>query len=230
MTTTIERSPWTSFPSGTLPCASCGVAVSANSETEVEVLQVFGRTRHEGYAPPRHDLHVTRCDECRLIRHSAVDLLGAHPAVRQRIGAAEIAVHRLESALCALDALGTTDAKTIDLLTTTGADLLRLMDALTAPGVHARWAALVRDADFANAPSTPASRARWSHISPEQRRELGTRQRGSWRAASRSPWTCSASTTTAARRDACSAASAQSRHSEMTRRAFGRSCPRTPRA
>lgn len=172
MTTTIERSPWTSFPSGTLPCASCGVAVSANSETEVEVLQVFGRTRHEGYAPPRHDLHVTRCDECRLIRHSAVDLLGAHPAVRQRIGAAEIAVHRLESALCALDALGTTDAKTIDLLTTTGADLLRLMDALTVPGVHGRWAALVRDAGFANAPSTTASRARWSHISPEQRREL----------------------------------------------------------
>ncbi|WP_292774944.1 MULTISPECIES: hypothetical protein [Microbacterium] len=146
--------------------------MSANSETEVEVLQVFGRTRHEGYAPPRHDLHVTRCDECRLIRHSAVDLLGAHPAVRQRIGAAEIAVHRLESALCALDAVGTTDTKTIDYLTATGADLVRLMDALTVSGAHARWATLARSGSFGTAPSTPASRARWSHLSSEQRQEL----------------------------------------------------------
>lgn len=171
-TTTIERSPWASFPSGTLPCASCGVAVNVTAETEVEVLQVFGRIRHEGYAPPRHDLHVTRCAECRLIRQAAIDLLSGHPAVRQRIGAVEIAAHRLECALCALDAVGTTDVKTIDLLTATGADLVRLMNALTLAGGHARWAALVRGASFGKAPSTPASRGRWSHIDPEQRREL----------------------------------------------------------
>lgn len=176
--TTIERSPWTSFPSGTLPCASCGVAVSVNSETEVEVLQVFGRTRNEGYAPPRHDLHVTRCDQCWMIRQTAIDLVSANPAVRQRIGAAEIAFHRLESALCALDAVGTTDAKAVDLLTATGADFLRLMDALTISGAHARWATLARSASFANAPSTPPSRARWAHLTSEQRQELRTTAAG----------------------------------------------------
>ncbi|MFB4350425.1 hypothetical protein [Microbacterium sp. CR_7] len=107
-----------------------------------------------------------------MIRQAAVDLLHAHPAVRQRIGAAEIAVHRLESALCALDAVGTTDAKTIDLLTASGTKLSRLINALTAPGVHARWATLARSASFASAPATPPSRARWAHLTSEQRREL----------------------------------------------------------
>ncbi len=163
---------WSSFPSGTLPCASCGIPARDSIDTEVEVIQVFGASARVGYVPPRHDLLVTRCDQCRMIRQTALDLLSGHPAVRQRIGSAEIALHRLELALCALDAVGTTDTKTIDLLTATGADLLRLMDSLTVPGGHARWAALVRNASFGTATSTPASHARWSHLTPEQRQEL----------------------------------------------------------
>lgn len=162
---------WTAFPSGTLPCASCGIPASGGAEAEIEVLQVYGKTR-PGYEPPRHDLLVTRCDQCRMIRQAAVDLLAGNPSVRHRIGAAEIAVHRLESALCALDAVGTTDAQTIDLLTASATELIRLMDALTVPGAHARWATFARSASFASAPSTPASRSRWSHLVPEQRREL----------------------------------------------------------
>ncbi|WP_341974208.1 hypothetical protein [Microbacterium sp. LWO13-1.2] len=163
---------WASFPSGTLPCASCGIPARDSIDAEVEVLQVFGRSGSAGYVPPRHDLLVTRCDQCRMIRQTALDLLSANPSVRQRIGAAEIAVHRLESALCALDAVGTTEPRAVDHLTATGADLVRLMDALTVPGGHARWAALARSASFVKAPSTPPSRARWSHLTPEQRQEL----------------------------------------------------------
>ncbi|MCK8468093.1 hypothetical protein M0722_12895 [Microbacterium sp. KSW4-16] len=113
-----------------------------------------------------------------MIRRAAADLLAAHPAVRQRIGASQIAVHRLESALCALDAVGTTDTKTIDLLTAGGTALDRLMGALTVPGAHARWATLARSASFATAASTPPSRARWSHLGPEQRQELRTTAAG----------------------------------------------------
>ena len=92
--------------------------------------------------------------------------------MRQQIGAAHIALHRLESALCALDVLGVTEAATIDRLTATGADLTRLMDALTVSGGLARWTALVRAADFTRAASTPASRTRWGHVAQEQRQEL----------------------------------------------------------
>ena len=169
---------WTAFPSGTLPCASCGVPVHEHADTEVELLQVFGVAHRAGYAPPRHDVYVTRCEQCMMIRQSAVDLLRAHPAVRQRIGASEIAVRRLESALCALDAVGTTDAKTIDLLTANGTRLSRLMEALTLSGGRARWATGVIESKFAHALSTPPSRARWAHLTPEQRQELRTAAAG----------------------------------------------------
>lgn len=170
--TTTVPAGWTSFPSGTLPCASCGIPASGGADAEVELLQVFGRVPRAGYEAPRHDLLVTRCEQCRMIRRTAQDLLSGHPNVRQRIGSAEIALHRLELALCALDAVGTKDTKTIDLLTATGADLIRLMDALTVPGGLARWTALVWKASFNSATSTPPSRHRWAHVTPEQRQEL----------------------------------------------------------
>lgn len=168
---------WTAFPSGTLPCASCGIPASGGADAETELLQIFGSTK-PGYEPPRHDLLVTRCDQCRMIRQTAYDLLTAHPTVRQRIGATEIAVHRLESALCALDAVGTTDPKIIDHLTATNADLYRLLDTLTLAGGHARWATSARSASFGKASSTPPSRARWSHLTPEQRQGLRTTAAG----------------------------------------------------
>ncbi|MEV7801111.1 hypothetical protein AB0O14_18670 [Microbacterium foliorum] len=178
-TATTIRVPagWSAFPSGTLPCASCGIPASGDADAEVELLQVYGivRPNHE---PPRHDFLVTRCDQCRMIRQTAVYLFAKHPAVRQQIGAAEIAVHRLESALCALDDVGTTDPRTIDHLTATDGDLHRLLSTLTVVGGHARWAALARSARFGTAPSTPPSRARWSHLTSEQRQELRTAAAG----------------------------------------------------
>lgn len=171
---TLDR--WTSLEAGTLPCASCGIRVAVPADNfgneDVELLQIFGHDNRPHATPPQKDFAVTRCARCRMIRQSALDLLSGNPAVRQRIGSAEIALHRLEAALCGLDAIGTTDARTIDRLTDTGADLTRLMDALTVVGGLARWAAHVRAAEFTRAASMPAPHARWGHVTPEQRQAL----------------------------------------------------------
>lgn len=167
---------WTRIPEGKLPCASCGVAVPVhspvdNSQAEVETLTVCGAPQREGVSP-RLDFLVTRCGSCLMIRSTAADLLRGHPDVRQRIGSRDIALHRLECALAALDAVGITDAARIDQLTTTSRDIVRLIDALTIPGGHARWASHAVASGYARAPGTPASFARWAHVSAEQKQEL----------------------------------------------------------
>lgn len=179
-TATVNRQPthptdtWTQIPGGMLPCASCGIAVPAKpvDNSFVEVLFVYGRARSGGYEPPHHELPVTRCETCSMIRSTAAGLLAGHSDVRQRIGAREIAEHRLECALAALDAVGITDAARIDRLTTTSRDIVRLLDALTIPGGHARWASHAVASGYARAPGTPASFARWAHVSAEQKQEL----------------------------------------------------------
>lgn len=169
-------SPWTSIRSGLLPCSRCGIAVAVPVDNygsdDVELLEVLVGEQRGRRDMPALKFAVTQCGQCAMIRQSARDLLGAHPAVRQRIGSAEIAVYRLESALDALDLLGVTDAVLIDRLTATGADLTALMHALTLGGGLARWVTQPRSAFYETAAATPASSTRWAHVTPEQRQEL----------------------------------------------------------
>lgn len=189
----INLKPWTTLRPGTLPCAACGIAVSVPvdnyGDDSVQLFQVFGQAHGGRMELFQRDFAVTRCDQCTMILQSARDLLSAHPAVRQRIGAPEIAVHRLESALGALDLLGVTDATLIDRLTATGSDLTALMGALTYMGGSARWVTLPRDASLSDgiferpspldrAAATPASSTRWAHVTPELRQELRNKAAG----------------------------------------------------
>ena len=174
--------PWTSIRSGLLPCSRCGIAVAVPVDNygsdDVELLEVLVGEQRGRRVMPALKFAVTQCGQCAMIRQSARDLLGAHPAVRQRIGSAEIAVYRLESALDALDLLGVTDSALIDRLTTTGADLTALMHALTLGGGLARWVTQPRSAFYETAAATPASSTRWAHVTPELRQELRNKAAG----------------------------------------------------
>lgn len=163
---------WKRIPRGQLPCVSCGIAVSG--AVLVETLTIYGDSRRPDVSPPSHDLPVTRCETCQSIQEAARALMLGHPGVKARIGSLDIGVHRLECALNALDALGFDDPSVIDRLTNSGADLVRLMDALTTPGGIARWGVHARSGGYLDGPSTPASLVRWQHLTAEHRQTLRT--------------------------------------------------------
>lgn len=166
----VQIDPWTSPRAGQLPCAACGFAVSREgvSGEDIEHLQVAGT----GRSLSQPNLAATRCKTCSMIRASALALLGGHPDVRARIGSPDIAPHRLESALNALDVLGISDAPTVDRLTSTRSDIMRLIDAQTISGGTARWAVMARSQTFTRGASKRAASARWDHVAPEHRQVL----------------------------------------------------------
>ncbi|KRB38825.1 hypothetical protein [Microbacterium sp. Root180] len=165
-----EYQPWTRLRGRALPCAACGVAVSAIYPERVEVLEVPLRAVKVGFENGfRHvsdslDAQVTRCDQCWRIRESAVDMLRANPDVKRAIGSPEIALYRLELALSALDALGVTDHRVIDEHTKTGRAIMRLIDKYAAAGGGAWWSSHARRAGGQRVFDTPASSSRWSHL------------------------------------------------------------------
>jgi hypothetical protein len=171
---------WRAFRAGTLPCSSCGLAVTDTDPERVEVLELVtgqGRGIVDDSNVVREwwntaDMPVSRCDDCQMIHLSAADLIVANPSVRGMIGDPGLALLRVEMSLLALDVLGTTDARVIDKLTRSPQALRALIAALARPGGAARWAASARAQRWPHSLSTPPSSTRWSHVSPAQRHAL----------------------------------------------------------
>lgn len=165
---------------GELPCAACGVAVSGPHDPSLEEVATGVRPGARGSTSALrnnllgNDLQMvfTRCSTCAAIRGTAADLLAAFPNESARIGARAIAIHRLEVALDALDALGITEAATIDDLTAGGMRIRTLMEYLTHAGGAARWISKFAPRMEKDARVSTASSGRWAHVTGDQRAAL----------------------------------------------------------
>lgn len=116
-------------------------------------------------------MSVTRCDRCQAIHESADALLTAMPEVRQQIGARSIALHRVESALYALDALGVTAPEVLDPLTATASDVRGLLATMTSVGAGVPWLRRFIPVHTGTSPTAPGS-GRWSHLDYTSRQAL----------------------------------------------------------
>ena len=154
------------------PCASCGIQVPGPFAPDaLEEVTAYGMGRGDGFQDAV-DFAVTRCATCAQIRSAANDLLRAHPQVRVAIGSHEIALHRLEVALDALDALGIDNPRVIDRVTNSASDVHALLDHMTVPGGLARWAHQITGTHLQKASQTRVLNARWAHVTDEQKANL----------------------------------------------------------
>lgn len=150
---------------GAVACLACGLSVFDPPRSEVETLTSLGRMPAPGgpslaamAVPVR--IEFARCPACRDVHRQARGLLRTHPRVAASLGSEYHALHKVECALNALDLLGASAATV-----RTDADLLLLIQHLTAPGALARWAA--RFVPFArhDAAVESCTTARWADAS-----------------------------------------------------------------
>lgn len=154
------------------PCASCGIQVPGPfAVDDLEVLTAYGDEGSGGFRQ-ESEFAATRCETCALIRAAAADLLRAHPGLRASIGSQEIALHRLELALDALDALGITEPRVIDKITDTATDVHALLNHMTIPGGLARWAHGITSTHVRKASQTRVFSERWAHLTHDQKAAL----------------------------------------------------------
>lgn len=151
-------------------CASCGISV--RGPLVAEDVETVDSVLFRGGNGFRMEVTLTRCAVCLQIQASAADFLRGHPDVRQGIGDASIAEHRLECALAGLDALGVTDARVIDRLTGNSADVRRLIEHMTIAGGEARWVSQISPTPAPGVRPDGASVTRWGHVTTEQRNAL----------------------------------------------------------
>lgn len=172
---------WKNVPSGMLPCPSCGVAVEVMEPEKIEVVELYGGNvrHHDETGVVRHmsevvEVEVLRCRPCEQIRATASDLMmSIHRRLRSNIGDSGIAVYRAEMALVALDALGITDARRIDLHTETEGEFARTLEYLVAAGAGACWLTHARGRGrVAAVLLTAPSSTRWGHLTGPARRAL----------------------------------------------------------
>ncbi|MEX8031895.1 hypothetical protein AB6V29_02565 [Microbacterium sp. 20-116] len=163
--TTTDQPSWA-------PCVSCGIRVEGPfGADDLEAVSAWGNENSGGYRE-ESEFAVARCGVCAQIRTAAGDLLRAHPSVRASIGSPEIALHRLELALNALDALGVTDPRVIDRLTDRAADVHALLSHMTVPGGVARWVHQLVGVHPNQASKTQVRGQRWAHVTSEQKAAL----------------------------------------------------------
>lgn len=141
------------LPAGSLPCRSCGVAVTAYADTPIETLTLYGQRNAHGFGADVH-IAVTRCNRCADRREQAAAILRRHPAIARENG--NVGIDRLDAALSALDLLGRT-GRLAETLTVTDADVRALISAFAALGGWAAWSG------GSAAPNVCAS-ARWSRV------------------------------------------------------------------
>lgn len=165
---TYAESPWTAFPPGALPCMVCGVSVAPVRPERIEVVE----TRADPESGWMVDIPATRCDSCWWVRHSALDSLSAHPALRQALGSAEHALYLLEAALDGLEVIEVTDPHTIDRYTASALTLRRLINELALPGAMCQWIRRARGGRGGLALGTRPNRDRWDHVSDDLRASL----------------------------------------------------------
>jgi hypothetical protein len=163
MSPAIPGSP-TAVPSWAA-CIACGINVRGPFDPDaLETVTSYGHQTFE--------ITLTRCEICTAIRDTADDLMRAHPVEAFRIGDRSIAVHRLELALDGIDALGIADAKRIDRLTNTGADVRALIEYMAVPGGVARWGSRLVAATGRGERVESHAPERWAGVPGGQRQAL----------------------------------------------------------
>lgn len=162
-----DRAAVLSLPEGFLSCLVCGVAVQGQGAEREEVI-VLGRVGYPHNPASRTILlEMARCPACTELRERAGALLDEHPRVARAIGSREIALHRVDVTLGALDAIGAGPKHV-----RSDKDLWTLLNAMAEPGTAARWVARFSPMMARGATPTTCSAARWGHVSPEVRGTL----------------------------------------------------------
>jgi hypothetical protein len=160
------------LPADHLACLVCGVAVASPPEAERVALSVWGRADtpflpHVKANAPPSEVMMTRCAACIGVHERARAVLASHPRVEWAIGT--VALHQLECALDALDALAAQPGRMlsgrVEALTESDAAVRALLTALTTPGAMARWAARFAPVTLRDAAPDSAATSRWAHLS-----------------------------------------------------------------
>jgi hypothetical protein len=154
-----------------LACRSCGVQVAPpHGSGNVEHFDSHSRMTIAGVQDIRggHRVDLTYCPDCLAIRERASALLDEFPRVRAQIGGRSVALHRVESALTGLDALGRIGSFTFH----TPRGLQQLIEHMAAPGAGVRWLNRYVPIVELDASDDSCASSRWAHLNDDQRQVL----------------------------------------------------------
>jgi hypothetical protein len=149
-----------SLAAGTLPCRSCGVAVTTYIDTPVDMLTIFGQRNAQGFGTDV-EIPVARCKTCVARRQRAAEILRAYPQIARENG--NVGLDRLDAALAAFDVIGRPNLAST--FTKTVVAVRELIDTFAALGGWSTWAP-------ANAAPKVCESRRWGHVPANVRRDV----------------------------------------------------------
>ena len=174
--TTIEATPTTPAtpmivpcPPGGSSCATCGLVVVHPDPRTITRLLSMGRIPAPGQPHVQSmdqavQVEFARCTTCQAIHDRAAELLDEHPRVERMLGSRHHAVQKVESALVALDLLGSSADWIVS-----DSMLLLAIEHLSTPGSLAMWSRRFVPFVMPSVAFDTAVTARFADVSPEVR-------------------------------------------------------------